>query len=850
MKIKGLKRAVAIVIAISLICQGLLFERNDKVEAATSALSSLPVGARIMFGGRQFAVLNPSDGTVVSLKNITKMAFDPNNTQLYNPSDSNNLGYYLNNTYFNTFTEGEKELIKNSIWYTGNETNETASSVTTYIGLLRETEYNAAKAAGIFLSTGEYGYYWWLITPYSGNGTSVRRVASTGIVGNSSTSNTFGVRPAFKILESTNFEYDTYSGMYYYPGTLGENKTISTLNIGDAIMFHGEAWRVVTPSTGLIVSDRIVDARVFDPDGTQLYNPSDSNNLGYYLNNTYYNTFTAAEKTKIKSSTWYRGNETNETASSVTTYIGLLRETEYNAAKAAGIFPNTGASTYWWLITPYSVDSGCVRVADHVGGVTNGVATSTYGVRSAFQILETAIVNEVQMGVYAIDTTSPTADITYNPLGSYKTGTAVTITATFNEPVADSPVPRISISGANTQAAINMTKTSPTVYTYTHTVGAGDGLATVAMGTAKDIAGNNVTAAPTSGATFTVDNTPPAAPTFGVNPTTPTNDDVIVTITYPGDATIIEYQIDALGWLSYTGAITITTNVTVYARCYDSSGNPSSQSSLSIVNIDKTPPDVPTVNPATGTYNAAQIVTVSNSSIDVAHTYYTLDGSDPNETTPTEVIIGGTISVDGNDGETVTLKLVSYDGAENKGTIGTYQYTFNKTGPIIIPSITGRVKAPSDIDVDITIISNNLESWEYQWDADTTLDESNWIEGVIPTPQAITPQTANGTWYLHVRATDDDENIVLKTYGSYKKGTVSISEGYAEDTYLDERKWFKYYIGLDANNIGRVMLVAPKDVGGVKQIFTKDDVLDPVTHRFKVGAVYYIDRYSKIQVYN
>lgn len=54
-----------------------------------------------------------------------------------------------------------------------------------------------------------------------------------------------------------------------------------------------------------------------------------------------------------------------------------------------------------------------------------------------------------------------------------------------------------------------MTKSSTTVYTYVHTVGAGDGAATVALSVGTDASGNVVTAAPTSGATFTVDNTAP-----------------------------------------------------------------------------------------------------------------------------------------------------------------------------------------------------------------------------------------------------------------------------------------------------------------------------------------------------
>ena len=76
--------------------------------------------------------------------------------------------------------------------------------------------------------------------------------------------------------------------------------------------------------------------------------------------------------------------------------------------------------------------------------------------------------------------------------------------------MADSPVVQIAISGANTVVPSNMTKVSTTQYTFTYTVGAGDGTATVSLSTGTDLAGNGITSTPTSGATFTVDNTAPA----------------------------------------------------------------------------------------------------------------------------------------------------------------------------------------------------------------------------------------------------------------------------------------------------------------------------------------------------
>src|SRR5262249_43750355 len=113
-----------------------------------------------------------------------------------------------------------------------------------------------------------------------------------------------------------------------------------------------------------------------------------------------------------------------------------------------------------------------------------------------------------------------------------KAGTSLTITATFSEVMADSPVVKIGISGANTLAPADMTKVDSTHYSYTHTVGAGDGTATVALRVGTDLAGNVITSAPISGADFVVDNTAPAVVISAPSATLTTTGPVAYTITY------------------------------------------------------------------------------------------------------------------------------------------------------------------------------------------------------------------------------------------------------------------------------------------------------------------------------
>ena len=92
---------------------------------------------------------------------------------------------------------------------------------------------------------------------------------------------------------------------------------------------------------------------------------------------------------------------------------------------------------------------------------------------------------------------------------SVKGGDVVTITATFDEPIADSPAMRISGSGVVGVQDQNMTRVSATSYTHTWTVTPGTGGQqnwTLSLG--RDLAGNVVAANPSSGGSILQDPTP------------------------------------------------------------------------------------------------------------------------------------------------------------------------------------------------------------------------------------------------------------------------------------------------------------------------------------------------------
>ena len=197
---------------------------------------------------------------------------------------------------------------------------------------------------------------------------------------------------------------------------------------------------------------------------------------------------------------------------------------------------------------------------------------------------------------YSVPTGDGTGTITLSA-GTDQAG--ILITATFNEDMLDSPVPQIAIAGSGiaTVNATNMTKDSSTVYTFSYSVPTGDGTGTITLTVGTDLAGNTITVNPTSGNTFTVDNTAPVisqvtAITTTGNDTTPSyvfSSNQVGTITsnlafstttsaVSGENTI---TFDTLAQGTYTGkTITVT----------DAAGNASNTLTIPDFTIDTAAP--------------------------------------------------------------------------------------------------------------------------------------------------------------------------------------------------------------------------------------------------------------------
>src|SRR3989344_4496063 len=117
------------------------------------------------------------------------------------------------------------------------------------------------------------------------------------------------------------------------------------------------------------------------------------------------------------------------------------------------------------------------------------------------------------------DVAAPTVALTYSPDRPVKDADTVTITATFNETILNTPQIAIAAAGAGDVAATGMTPTAdPLIWTYSWNVPSGtddDGTASIIISGVTDLAGNANAAATNN--TRTVDNTAPSVSSYTLN---------------------------------------------------------------------------------------------------------------------------------------------------------------------------------------------------------------------------------------------------------------------------------------------------------------------------------------------
>jgi len=191
---------------------------------------------------------------------------------------------------------------------------------------------------------------------------------------NSSSNSEAGVRPCITL--SSDISIKSGTGTVTDPYILlGDNSAVNkdnlnTRNSGEYVKFNNSLYRIVNTSNDItkIVSIDSVGNRAFDTNGNNIFDATSSTNIGYYLNNDWYNSIANNYKNMIVTGEWQSGNST------VNANVGLISYKEL----MSGQFSSNSNS--YWTITPTS--SGNYYITND-GKLEDGVSTNVYGVKPA-----------------------------------------------------------------------------------------------------------------------------------------------------------------------------------------------------------------------------------------------------------------------------------------------------------------------------------------------------------------------------------------------------------------------------------------------------------------------------------
>lgn len=116
---------------------------------------------------------------------------------------------------------------------------------------------------------------------------------------------------------------------------------------GSIIKFAGSNWILLDPSTGYVISQSIYSGRPFHTTSANgKFTPDEPNNIGYYLNVTYYNSLSEVDKQIINPRVWKTGFNSMESLTQVTANIGLLSYSEWEKYSSTIGRPT---ETFWTL---------------------------------------------------------------------------------------------------------------------------------------------------------------------------------------------------------------------------------------------------------------------------------------------------------------------------------------------------------------------------------------------------------------------------------------------------------------------------------------------------------------------
>ena len=361
-------------------------------------LSDATVGDIVVFGDiRWYVIAKTETGcTLLSEKPVIKMAFNEAGYQRACTWDDCSLRSWLNEQFYNTFTEEEKSLIaKTHIINSDNIEYGTpgGSDTDDHIFLLSTDE---AKALDKKIRHCGYWYgmahqWWWLRSP----GVNANYTAYVGKGNNSDAeidptgdfaSNSFGaVRPALNLSLS---KKTVPTGMNRTPSEEeAELAAISDSQVGDVVAFGRNTWYVTDKTDGIctLLSQGPVAERSYNDSKTDI--TWENCSLRRWLNEDFYNSrFSDGEKASIITAhntfndkdTSYEMNCGNDTDDKVY----LFSYTESNSVSD----DIRGCGLDWWLRSPGQTQDRAVFILERAANLMGTDVDQSRGVRPSIRV--------------------------------------------------------------------------------------------------------------------------------------------------------------------------------------------------------------------------------------------------------------------------------------------------------------------------------------------------------------------------------------------------------------------------------------------------------------------------------
>ncbi|AFC28166.1 coagulation factor 5/8 type domain-containing protein [Paenibacillus mucilaginosus 3016] len=239
--------------------------------------------------------------------------------------------------------------------------------------------------------------------------------------------------------------------------------------------------------------------------------------------------------------------------------------------------------------------------------------------------------------------------------------------------------------------------------------------------------------------TVNLDKSAPVVAGLYADITVPTNKDVTVTIYYPNDVVLTEYKFGDNGeWTAYTGPVTVSENVTVYARSADAAGNVSDVASYTVSNIYKTAPtDAVFTADVTNPTNGNVTLTISYPDNAVVKEYKVGDNG-------TWTAYASPVTVSDN----VTVYAQSKDFVGNSSNVTSYTVSNTDRLPPEDAVLSADITEPTNQDVTVTI----------SYPADAAVKEYKVGETGVWTAYGA-PVVISETSTVYARGTDAAGNV-------------------------------------------------------------------------------------------